>query len=272
LIEQLSAYSPVIWLVLLTAGLVIGLLAGLLGVGGGVVAVPVLMEVFDAMGVAPGLAVAIAIGTAQANILLVSLTAALAHWRAGTVDRDLVRTWLPALLLGTVAGLAASAVAPPRLLTATFALAALALALKMIVGDRLVLGRSMPTGMLAQVPPALVGALASSVGVGSGTLSTPVLSLFSFPVRRAVGAGALFNLAVALPATGFFLAHDQGVAGRPLDTFGDVAVICLLALSLPAVVVTPLSARLSTRVPVVLLRRLFAACLALVAFRLLLRL
>ena len=272
MIDLVSAYSPGIWLVLLGAGLVIGLLAGLLGVGGGVVAVPVLLEVFDAVGVAPGLAVALAIGTAQANILIASLTATLAHWRAGTIDRSLVRAWLPALIAGTAAGLALSAVAPPRLLTATFALAALVLSLKLAIGDRLVLSRSMPAGVLGLAPPVVVGALASSVGVGSGTLSTPVLSLFSFPVQRAVGAGALFNLAVALPATGFFLAHDRGAAGRPLDSFGDVAIACLLALSLPALAIAPVAAAWSTRVPAVLLCRLFAFCLAIVAFRLLLRL
>src|ERR1043165_9200151 len=95
LADFLSAYPPGIWLALLAAGVLIGLLAGLLGVGGGVVAVPVLIEVFDLIGLAKGPAVAPAVGTAQANILIASLTAASAHWRAGTIDGTLVRAWLP---------------------------------------------------------------------------------------------------------------------------------------------------------------------------------
>lgn len=267
----LSAYPPATWPILAAAGALIGGLAGLLGIGGGVVAVPVLIEVFAALGLPLDRTVAMAVGTAQANILVASLTAVSAHWRAGTIDRGLVRAWLPALLVGTAAGLAASAVVPAAALTTTFAVASLALALKLGLGDGLVLARSLPRGLGGQVPPVLVGGLASSVGVGGGTLSTPVLSLFSFPVQRAIGAGALFNLVIALPATGFFLAHDQGTAGRPPDAVGDVAVTCLVALSLPALVVAPVAARWSGRVPAVLLRRLFALCLAVVAARLLLR-
>jgi uncharacterized membrane protein YfcA len=117
-----------------------------------------------------------------------------------------VRAWLPALLAGTGLGLWLGAVAPSQLADrALFAASALALALKLGAGDRLVIAHTLPQGPLGQVPPAIVGALASAVGVGGGTLSTPVLSLFSFPIRRAISAGALFNLVIAAPATMFFL-------------------------------------------------------------------
>ena len=269
--ELLSAYPPGVWLSLLAAGVLIGLLSGRLGVGGGVVAVPVLIEIFDLIGLAKAPAVALAVGTAQANILLASLTAASAHWRAGTIDGALVRAWLPALLAGTGLGLWLGAVAPASLLTGLFAASALALALKLGTGDRLVIARALPRGPLGQVPAAVVGALASAVGVGGGTLSTPVLSLFSLPIRRAIGAGTLFNLVIAAPATMFFLAHNLGAPGRTTDAVGDVALSCLIPLSLPALFVAPVSARWSARAPVVLLRRLFALCLAAVAIRLLLR-
>jgi len=183
----------------------------------------------------------------------------------------LVRAWLPALLAGTGLGLWLGAVAAANLLTSLFAAAALALALKLGTGDRLVIARALPSGPLGQVPPAVVGALASAVGVGGGTLSTPILSLFAFPIRRAIGAGTLFNLAISVPATLFFLVHDLGEPGRTMDAVGDVALSCLAALSLPALFVAPISARWSARAPVVLLRRLFALCLAAVAIRLLLR-
>ena len=271
LVDLSSAYPPAIWLVLVAAGAVIGVLAGLLGIGGGVVAVPVLLEVFSILGMAPDRSVAMAVGTAQANIMIASLTAVSAHWRAGTIDRPLVQSWLPALLAGTAAGLALSAVVPAAALTTAFAVASLALAVKLGGGDGWVLARALPRGPGALVPPALVGTLASAVGVGGGTLSTPVLALFSFPVRRAIGAGALFNLVIAVPATCFFLVHDQGVDGRPADAVGDVSVACLLALSVPALVIAPVAAGWSARVPAVLLRRLFALCLVVVAARLLLR-
>lgn len=160
----LAAYPPVVWAVLLGTGVLIGMLAGLLGVGGGIVAVPILLEVFEFQGVAATQAVPLAVGTAQASILIASITAAAAHWRAGTIDRELVRAWLPALMAGTIVGLAASPFASTRVLTTLFAVVAAALALKMAVGDRLVIGHSQPSGLLSQISPAVVGGLAAAVG------------------------------------------------------------------------------------------------------------
>src|SRR5476649_426798 len=88
----------------------------------------------------------------------------------------------------------------------------------------------------------------------------------SFPIRQAVGAGSLFNLIIALPATITFLAQGWGVAGKPADAVGNIAVFCVAALSLPALFVAPAAARWSARVPLVLLRRLFALCLVAIAF------
>ena len=264
-----TAYPPAIWAILLATGVLIGLLAGLLGVGGGVLAVPVLLEVFSSLGLDEATAVVLAVGTAQASIVVASVTAALAHWRAGTIDGPLVRAWLPALMAGTILGLALAPWAPAKVLTGVFAVVAAALAAKLATGDRFVLPPW--TGALGQLPPVAVGALASAVGVGGGTLSTPVLLLFSFPLKRAIGAGALFNLVISLPAAAFFLAHDLGKPGRPPDALGDVALFCVAALSLPALFVAPVAARWSSRAPVSLLRRLFALCLAAIALRLLLR-
>lgn len=269
--ELLSAYPPGAWAALLATGVLIGLLAGLLGIGGGVVAVPILLEIFELMGTGEPVAVVLAVGTAQASILVASVTAAGAHWKAGTIDRSLVRAWLPALMIGAAAGLALAPLAPARLLTLLFAAVAAVLAVKMAAGDRLVLARQSPKGPMSHVAPVLVGGLAAAVGVGGGTLSTPTLTLFSFPFRRAIGAGALFNLVISLPATVVFLFIDRDTPGRPADAFGDVALFCVAALSLPALIVAPMAARWSTRVPASLLRRLFAFCLAAIAARLLFR-
>jgi uncharacterized membrane protein YfcA len=270
--ELLATYPPTIWVALMATGVLIGLLAGLLGVGGGIVAVPVLLEVFDFIGVAEPVSVALAVGTAQASILVASGTAALAHWRAGTIDRALVSAWLPALMIGAVCGLVLGQYAPAKLLTSLFAMAAVGLALKMAVGDRLVLSRTPLQGPLGSLPPFAVGALASSLGIGGGTLSTPVLSLFSYPIKKVIGAGAFFNVVISLPATVVFLAADLGVPGRPADSLGDVALFCVAALSLPALFVAPVAARWSASAPATLLHRLFALCLAAIAIRLLMRL
>lgn len=269
--ELLSAYPPEAWAALLATGALIGLLAGLLGIGGGVIAVPVLLEIFALAGIDDATAVTLAIGTAQATILVTSVAATTAHWRAGTIDRGLVLAWLPALIVGTILGLALAPLASARALTLLFAVVAAALALKMAAGDRLTLTSHAPGAPLSHLAPTLVGGLASAVGVGAGTLSTPVLTLFAFPLRNAIGAGALFNMVISLPATIVFLLIDRGGAGRPADALGDVALFCVATLSLPALFVAPIAARWSTRAPVPVLRRLFALCLAIIAGRLLFR-
>jgi len=187
------------------------------------------------------------------------------------IDRALVQQWLPALVVGTAVGLGIGPFAPAELLTVLFAAIAAGLGIKMALGDDVVLTRHPLKGPVAQVPPALVGAFAAALGIGGGTLSTPVLSLFSFPIQRAIGAGALFNLVISLPATLAFLAMDWQTPGRPADSVGDVAMFCVAALSLPALFVAPMAARWSRRVPVVLLRRAFALCLCAIAVRIVLR-
>ena len=265
----LSIYPPTVWMVLLATGLLVGVLAGLLGVGGGVVSVPILLDVFAAIGIPQATLTPLAIGTSQACILIASLSATYAHWRGGTIDRSLVWAWLPALAVGTVIGLALAPFASPKVLTGLFAVAAAALALKMALGNRLVLSHRQPQGAARHLAPGLVGALSSAVAVGGGTLSTPVLSLFSFPLHRAIGAGALFNLVIALPATAAFLATGWSAPGRPGDAVGNVALFCVAAVSLFALFVAPLAARWSKQAPLLLLRRLFALCLGVIAVRLL---
>jgi uncharacterized membrane protein YfcA len=98
-----------------------------------------------------------------------------------------------------------------------------------------------------------------------------MLSLFSFPIKRAIGAGALFNLVISVPATLFFLTADLGTPDRTVDALGDVALFCVAALSLPALFVAPVAARWSVHAPVSVLRRLFALCFVVIALRLLLR-
>ncbi len=175
-------------------------------------------------------------------------------------------------MFGAAVGLILGPLAPAKVITSLFAVIAALLGLKMALGDRLVFAQRLPTGSAAQIAPVLVGGLAAALGVGGGTLSTPALSLFSFPIRRGIGAGALFNLVIALPATIIFLLQGWGIAGKPADATGEIAWFCVAALSLPALFVAPVAARWSARAPLVLLRRLFALCLVAIAFRLLLRL
>lgn len=252
---------------LLAAGAGAGLLSGLLGIGGGVVIVPVLIEIFAGAGLEPAAQAPLAIGTAHAAVLLASISAALAHARAGRIGMPLLRAWLPPMLLGALAGLALAAVASADLLFAGFAVVMSLLGLVLLVGERHVLAPEPPSGAAGTVPPALVGALAAALGIGGGTLSGPVLALFSVPLVRAIGVGSVFNIAVAAPSTAAFVLTGLRARGLPFGTIGYVGLLPLLALTLPALWVAPWAARLAPRLPVRLLRRIFAFCLLAIAAR-----
>jgi uncharacterized membrane protein YfcA len=117
--------------------------------------------------------------------------------------------------------------------------------------------------------------LAAALGVGGGTLSGPVLALFSVPLHGAIGAGGVFNLVVALPATATFVLGGLDMGGRPVASLGYVALVPLVPLALlavPAMLVAPAAARLAPRVPVAVLRRMFGLCMLAIAARLVLRL
>jgi uncharacterized membrane protein YfcA len=176
------------------------------------------------------------------------------------------------MLAGTATGLLLANYVPVRVLTATFAGIALLLGARMLASDRFVLAEALPQPPLGWVPPGLIGLLAGGLGVGAGTLSSPALMMVSFPLLRAIGAGAVFNLAVALPATAGFVVLGIDKPGLASDTFGYVSLIGMALLSVPAMVVAPSAARLAARLPVALLRRLFALCLFAIAARLLWRL
>jgi len=252
----LDTLTPLAIVALLATGVLIGGLAGLLGIGGGIVAVPVLIAVLAMTGLAPERAVPVAIGSSQATILITGLGAALAHRRAGTIDGTLVRRWLPALLAGAAVGLVLARLVQPGTLTAIFAVVAAMLAVRMMTGDRAVLAPRWRDGFAGRgAAPGAIGLLAASVGVGAGTLSGPVLALLGTPLRAAVGAGAAFNVAVALPA-----AAIAAIAG-------EIAWFCVVMLSGPALIVAPWAARWSRSAPIALMRGVFALCLVVIAVR-----
>lgn len=256
-------------LVLATVGLLIGTLGGLLGIGGGVIAVPVLLEVFAPGGMSDADRAALAIGTAQAAILLSSLAAAATHAAAGTIDRPILRSWMPAIMAGALLGLGLAPLIPAPLSVGAFAAVTILLGIQMMAGARGVLAANLPAPPLGWLPPAVIGGLSAGLGIGAGTLSGPVLGLFNTPINRAVGAGAVFNVAVALPATLGFAALGYGRPGLPPESLGYVSLSVATLLALPATVVAPFAARLSSRLPVLFLRRVFAACLFAIALRIL---
>ncbi|MBF0306901.1 MAG: sulfite exporter TauE/SafE family protein [Alphaproteobacteria bacterium] len=256
-------------LVLLATGLIAGVVAGLLGVGGGIVIVPVLFHLLGLAGVDPAIKMHLAVGTSLATIIPTAITSMRAHARRGAVDHDLLRLWAPAVFLGVVAGTALAAFwAKGTVLTAVFATVALLVAANMAIRPepRPVVG-GLP-GRWAQWALAMViGGFSAMMGIGGGTLGVPILSAFAYPIRRAVGTASAIGLIVSLPGTIGFVAAGLGHDGLPFGSLGYVNLVGV-ALIVPASILTvPLGAKLAHSMPVAWLRRAFALFLLLTAGR-----
>ncbi len=241
---ELAAFATA----MLVTGAISGVLAGLLGIGGGIVIVPVLDTVLTYFGTDPAIRMQVAVATSLATIIPTSISSSKAHHRRGSVDTDLVRRWVVFVLIGSVAGAFVAAGVHSRTLSLVFAVMALLIATKMILPlDGRTLAPSVPRGPFMPVVPTVIGGLSSMIGIGGGTLSVATLTLLNQPIHRAVGTAALFGLAISLPGAVAFVVAGYGDPRLPPYSLGFVNLLGF-ALIAPATWVTaPAGAALAHR-------------------------
>jgi uncharacterized protein len=255
-------------LAMLLTGGIGGILAGLLGIGGGIVIVPVMEAALTFLGVDAAIRMHVAVATSLATIIPTSIASSRAHHLRHSVDVALVRRWAVFVLLGALAGTAIASQVHSRTLAAIFGVMALVIAIKMMLPlDGRVLAREVPRGPLMAAVPAGIGGLSSMMGIGGGTLSVAVLTLLNQPIHRAVGTAALFGLAISLPGTlGFMIAgfNDPRV---PPGSIGYVNLIGFALISPTTILTAPLGAAIAHRLPKRRLSLLFGAFLLIVSAR-----
>lgn len=250
------------------AGIAAGLLAGLLGVGGGIVIVPVLFHIFSMVGMPLDLGMPLAVGTSLATIIVTSLASMRAHHRRGAVDWPLLRRWAPWIALGVCFGTLIAGIVSGVVLTAVFATVALAVALHMALSpDGLRLGPQLPDGAGLGGLGIGIGGFSVMMGIGGGTLSVPTMVLFSYPIHRAVGTASAIGLIIAVPGTLGFALAGWGAPGLPPGSLGFVNLIGFAIIVPATVLAAPLGARLAHAIDKTLLRRAFALFLALTSAR-----
>lgn len=255
---------------LLATGAVAGILSGLLGVGGGIVTVPVLFWVFQALGYPPGVAMQVAVGTSLLGVAATAYSSAKAHHTRGSVDMGILRRWSPWMLSAAACGGVVAAIVDGALLLLIFGAIALLVAWNMARPVSLTLGQELPAGRLGQ--PAIASGVAfisSMMGIGSGTLGVPVMTAFCVPVHRAVGTAAALGFMVGAPAAVAMMVFGWGVAGRPPFSIGFINLPAI-ALILPlSVLCAPMGARIAHAMSPVWIKRAFAVFLALTSLRML---
>jgi uncharacterized membrane protein YfcA len=262
--------SMLMWLVplLLLAGAVAGVLAGLLGVGGGIVIVPALYHIFGYLGIDDSVRMHLAVGTSLATIIPTSVRSVMAHHERGSFDRALFNGWVPGIILGVIAGTWLANLANFSVLTLVFAIVALLVSIYMALGNPAwKLHEGLPANPLNSLLASIVGALSAMMGIGGGTLSVPLLSMFGVPIHRSVGTAAGFGLVIAVPATLGFIVGGWAKPALPEFSLGYVNWLGFL-LIVPATVLTvPTGAKLAHSLSQKGLRRAFALFLGFTAAR-----
>ena len=211
---------------LLGAGAAGGLLAGLLGVGGGIVIVPALDMALTLAGVDPTVALHVAVATSMATIVPTSISSSRSHAKRGAVDGAVIRRWSLPIVAGALVGALLASRVDARVLAGVFGAVALLAALKMLLPlDQLVLRRSLPGGFGGALIPAFIGAVSAMMGIGGGTLTVPAMTLCGEPVHKAVGTAALLGLWISVPATLGYLAAGTAGDAMPPWTVGYVSLV-----------------------------------------------
>jgi uncharacterized membrane protein YfcA len=267
-----------VWLLFPLLGLVAGVLAGLLGIGGGVVLVVALIALLPAIGVAEAAVVHVALATSLASIIITASASAHAHRKRGSLLWPSVAWLAPGLLLGGLAASRWAAGVEGGLLAVLVGLFCLLMALRMAwpsPGARapIVEPGPVPRGPWLTAAGTGIGAVSALVGIGGGSLTVPLLVARGVATVRAVGTSSACGVLIALAsAAGYALGPPAGSdLDLPPGTLGFVHLPAALGIGLGALVAAPWGVALAHRLSGVVLARVFAAVLALVGFALLLK-
>ncbi len=247
-----------------------GVLAGLLGVGGGLVIVPVLVWLFQEQGISQALQMHLAIGTSLATIVATSLSSIRAHHRRGAVLWPVVKQLVPGILLGTWIGAQVVHWLPAATLHLLFGCFELLVAAQLALELSAAPHRQLPNwpGMIGA--GTVIGYVSALVGIGGGVLTVPFLTWSNIPMRQAVATSAACGFPIALAGSLAFTFTGWSVTDLPAGSWGYVYSPALLGVAGASVLTAPLGAWLAHNLPSQLLKRFFSLFLVVLGIRMLL--
>ncbi|MGR3376706.1 sulfite exporter TauE/SafE family protein [Salipiger abyssi] len=255
---------------MIVIGGVAGVLAGLLGVGGGIVLVPAFFFTFQALGYDGVQTMQVCLATSLATIIVTSLRSVISHNRKGAVDWDILRGWAPGIVIGAIVGVLAASALRSTSLQVIFG------CLGLIIGLYMLLGRSswriaeaMPSGGKQYLYSPVVGFLSVLMGIGGGSFGVPLMSLHNVPIHRAVATAAGFGVLIAVPSAVGFLLLTIEPGSRPPYTLGAVNIPGFLVVIAMTLLTAPLGVKIAHAMNPAPLKRLFGAFLILVALNML---
>lgn len=231
--------------ILAASGVLAGFVAGMLGVGGGIVTVPVLEYSLRFAGVPEEYRMHVAVATSLAAIIPTSISSARTHHSRGAVDWPLAKSWGVPMILGAAVGSVLASHAPLAVLALVFGTVALLIAAKMLLPlDHLRIASDAPRGLRGGGVGAIIGGISAVMGIGGGTLTVPTLNLCGYPIHRAVGTAAFFGIFISIPGTvGYLLARPP--VDLPWATVGFVSLVGLAVIAPGSMLTATLGARVA---------------------------
>ncbi|ABB31337.1 protein of unknown function DUF81 [Geobacter metallireducens RCH3] len=253
----------------LALGAFAGVLAGLLGVGGGIVIVPALTFLFTAQGLPAPYIAHLALGTSLATIIFTSVSSLRAHHGRGAVEWRVVRRISAGIVAGTLAGSWVAAQLSTRSLKVFFVVFLYYVAIQMLLNIRPKPSRQLPgTGGMLGVG-GVIGAVSSLVGIGGGSLSVPFMVWCNISMHNAIGTSAAIGFPIALAGAAGYMANGLVVTSLPPWSVGFVYLPALAGIALASVITAPFGARLAHNLPVSGLKKIFALLLIVMGTKLL---
>jgi uncharacterized membrane protein YfcA len=255
----------------LILGALTGFLAGLFGVGGGLVLVPVLLILFDAQHFNSEHTLHLALGTSMATIIFTSLSSLRKHHHLGAVNWQVVRRITPGILFGTALGAASASSIPAKGLGIFFTLFVYFVAAQILLGKDPHPARQLPGTAGMTLAGTFTGWISSLVSIGGGAIVVPFLIWCNVPIRHAIGTASAIGFPIAVGGTLGYIAVGSHIETLPEMHLGYVYLPALFWVALASVLTAPLGAKAAHRMKVELLRKLFAVLLIMLATKLLLK-
>lgn len=251
---------------LLAIGALAGVIAGLLGVGGGIVLVPAFFYAFTVLGYDGPQLMQICLATSLATIIVTSVRSVLSHNRKGAVDWAILRTWAPGIAVGALLGVLVAAGLRSGTLQAIFGVLGVVVGLYLAFGRaHWRLGDAMPGGVVRAALSPAVGFLSVLMGIGGGSFGVPLMSLYGVAIHRAVATAAGFGVLIAVPSVLGFLFVEIAPEGRPPFTIGAVNMVAFGVIIAMTLMTAPLGVKLAHAMDPKPLKRVFAVFIIVLA-------
>lgn len=258
-----------VFAIYMALGAVAGILAGLMGIGGGLVIVPMLVFCFAGLGMPHEHIMHIALGTSLASIIFTSISSFMAHHRRGAVHWEVVRRIVPGIIAGTLLGAYIVSLMSTNILKGFFGIFLFYVAIQMLLDRKPKSNRELPGHLGMFGAGSVIGTFSSLMGIGGGTLSVPFMVWCNITVHNAIGTSSAIGLPIAVAGTVGYMLTGMNIGDLPSYSVGYIYIPALLGVVSASMLTAPLGARLAHWLSVFKLKRIFAGLLLLVGSRML---